>query len=347
MEKCLVCSHEFTRDGNRCPRCQWPIGFASVTRDPRTDADVVNWAAMMYKRLIKMYEQQQVVTSNFQPEPPPTQAPQPQNQSPTDISALEARVQQLTTELHTFNGSYIQERHRYNRKIDELTKEVELCKEIIQTNQDSAEKIANLERQYREIIQRLVAKSSPANKASNGATSEPIAPVIAAAMKDEPALSDKTREAELSRRESIALPGNPEQIQPPEIKTPISPAERDLLDLYNRYAGVSEAIRKDAWDVSIDQNALDRLRDGDTSQVTFVTDRKGNFLVVRRGSSIYLVPNKKRPINSHIYKTVNSAYTCEGYQENYGQFILVRPALVEEIASDRWQLGQKGVLKFK
>ena len=27
-------------------------------------------------------------------------------------------------ELHTFNGAYIQERHRYNRKIDELTKEL-------------------------------------------------------------------------------------------------------------------------------------------------------------------------------------------------------------------------------
>jgi hypothetical protein len=332
VERCLVCSHEFTRDGNRCPRCQWPIGFASITRDPRTDADVVNWAAMMYKKLIKIYEQQQVVTSNFQPNPP-----QPQ----TDTSALEARVQQLTTELYTFNGAYIQERHRCNRKIDELTKEVEFFKEIIQTSQDAVEKIANLERQYQEIIQRLVVQSAPA-------ISQPIATLapkaIALAVKDESIqiAPVQTQPISLPVFESI-----PEQTQPPEIKVPISPAERDLLDLYNRSADIPKNIRKDATDVSIDQDALNRLRDGDTSHLIFVTDQKGNFLVVRRDGYQYLVPNKKRPINSLIHKTVKSIYTCEGYHENYEQLTLVRPALVEEVASDRWQLGQKGVLKFK
>jgi hypothetical protein len=327
VERCLVCSHEFTRDGNRCPRCQWPIGFASITRDPRTDADVVNWAAMMYKKLIKMHEQQQVVTSNFQPDPPPAQ---------TDISALEARVQQLTTELHTFNGAYIQERHRYNRKIDELTKEIEFFKEIIQTNQDSSEKIAHLERQYREIIQRLVQSSPP--------VSPPIPLSQISLLRDEPS---PLEQAEIQPISFPVFEIISEQIQPPEIKTPISPAERDLLDCYNRSTDIPETIRKDATDVSIEQDALNRLRDGDVSHLTFVTDLKGNFLVVRRDGYQYLVPNKKRPINSHIHKTVKSIYACEGYHENYEQFTLVRPALVEEVASDRWQLSQKGGLKFK
>ncbi len=329
MERCLVCSHEFTRDGNRCPRCQWPIGFGSVTRDPRTDADVVNWAAMMYKKLLKLYEQQQVVTGV------PPAAPQPEFSS-SDITVLEARVQQLTTELHTFNGAYIQERHRYNRKIDELTKEVEFCKDIIQTNQESVEKIANLERQYQEISQRLVAHLVP-----------PLSQSVflpSAAIRDEPLQPEPVRSQPtyLPVFESI-----PEQLQLPEIKIPLSPAERDLLDSYNRSPDIAEHIRKDATDVSIDLDALNRLRDGNTSQITFVADRKGNFLVVRLGGYQYLVPNKKRPINSLIHKTVKSIYTCEGYHENYEQFTLVRPALLEELASDRWQLGQKGVLKFK
>jgi hypothetical protein len=266
----------------------------------------------MYKKLLKMYEQQQVVTSNFPLEAPPSQSPQ------IDVSALEARVQQLTTELHTFNGAYIQERHRYNRKIDELTKEIEFFKEIIQNNQDSVERIANLERQYREIIQRLVVQSLPVSP-----------PISLAAPRDESA-------------QPISLPvfeNIPEQIQPPEVKAPISPAERDLLDFYNRSADIPKNIRQDATDVSIDH--------GDASQVTFVTDQNGEFLVVQRGSFRYLVPNKKRPINSHVHKIVKSIYTCEGYHENYEQFTLVRPALVEEVANDRWQLGQKGVLKFK
>jgi hypothetical protein len=288
---------------------------------------VVNWAAMMYKKLIKMHEQQQVVTSNFQPDPPPAQ---------TDISALEARVQQLTTELHTFNGAYIQERHRYNRKIDELTKEIEFFKEIIQTNQDSSEKIAHLERQYREIIQRLVQSSPP--------VSPPIPLSQISLLRDEPS---PLEQAEIQPISFPVFEIISEQIQPPEIKTPISPAERDLLDCYNRSTDIPETIRKDATDVSIEQDALNRLRDGDVSHLTFVTDLKGNFLVVRRDGYQYLVPNKKRPINSHIHKTVKSIYACEGYHENYEQFTLVRPALVEEVASDRWQLSQKGGLKFK
>ena len=280
-----------------------------------------------------MHEQQQVVTSNFSPEPLPTPA-----SDKTDISAVEARVQQLTAELHTFNGAYIQERHRHNRKIDELTKEVELLKEIMQTSQDSSEKIANLERQYREISQRLVVQSaSTASQLISLATvkDDPIAP---------------TQPITLSASEAIALPvleSIPEQLQPPEVKAPISPAERDLLDCYNRSASIPKDIRKDAIDVSIDPDALNRLRDGDVSQMIFVPDQKGNFLVVRQGDYQYLVPNKKRPINSHIHKTVKSIYTCEGYREDYEQFTLVRPALVEEIAIDRWQLSQKGGLKFK
>jgi hypothetical protein len=329
VEKCLVCSHEFTRDGNRCPRCQWPIGFGSVTRDPRTDADVVNWAAMMYKKLLKLYEQQQVVTSNVSSAAPEV--------STSDVTLLEARVQQLTAELHTFNSAYIQERHRYNRKIDELTKEVEFCKDIIQTNQESVEKIANLERQYQEISQRLISQAHLVSPLP-----QPGLPL--AATRDEPL------QPEPARSQPTSLPVFeiiPEQLQLPEIKVPISPAERDLLDFYNRFPDIPEHIRQDAIDVSIDQNALNRLRDGDTSQVTFASDRKGNFLVVRLGGYQYLVPNKKRPINSLIHKTVKAIYTCEGYHENYEQFTLVRPALVEEVATDRWQLGQKGVLKFK
>jgi hypothetical protein len=328
VERCLVCSHEFTRDSNRCPRCQWPIGFGSINRDPRTDADVVNWAAMMYKKLIKMYEQQQVVTSNVPPAAPPPDVSIP------DVTVLEARVQQLTTELHTFNGAYIQERHRYNRKIDELTKEVEFCKEIIQTNQESVGKIANLERQYQEISQRLIAHFAPPASL----------PLIV--IKDEPLIT----QPETAHSQPTSLPifeGISEQLQPPEFKVPISPAERDLLDFYNRSPNIPENIRKDAIDVSINQDALNRLRNGDANQVTFVSDRKGNFLVVRIGGYQYLVPNKKRPINSLIHKTVKSIYICEGYHESYEQFTLVRPTLVEEIASDRWQLSQKGVLKFK
>jgi hypothetical protein len=289
---------------------------------------VVNWAAMMYKKLIKMYEQQQVVTSNFPPEPP-------QAHPQTDISALEARVQQLTTELHTFNGAYIQERHRYNRKIDELTKEIEFFKEIIQTNQDSSEKIANLEKQYREIIQRLVAQSSP-----------PISSPIPLTVRDE-STPKKPVPAVTSANTFPVFESISEQIQPSEVKTPISPAERDLLDCYNRSIDIPKTIRKDATDVSIDQDALNRLWDGDASQLTFVTDQQGNFLVVQRGNYQYLVPNKKRLINSHIHKAVKSIYICEGYHENYEQLTLVRPALVEEVASDRWQLSQKGGLKFK
>jgi hypothetical protein len=331
MEKCLVCTHEFPRKGNLCPRCGWPIGVGSTPHNPRTDADVINWAAHMYRQLVKMHEQQQGVSSN-------TEAGTPQ----TDISigVLEARVQQLIAELHNLNSTYIQERHRSNGKIDGLSKEIEFFKEIIQKDRVEIAKISTLERQYREISQFIAIPQMP-----SGSLAGPV---------------DKTLLPETIPDQPIALPmfeSISEQTQPVlnEVKIPLSPTERDLIDLYNRSQDIPESIRQGAIDVSIDADALNRLRDGDVSPITFVIDRKGNFLVVRRGGYQYLVPNKKRPINSHIHKTVKSIYTCEGYYENYEQFVLVRPALVEEITitevvsrgENRWQLGQKGILKFK
>jgi hypothetical protein len=330
MEKCLVCAHEFARKGNVCPNCHWPINFASMTRDSRTDAYVVNWAAHMYKQLIEIHDQKQEVSVKDPAEI-------------LDISVLEARVQQLTAELHSLNSTYIQDRHRNNRKLEDIAKELEFFKEIIQKDREEIAKIPGLERQYHEISQFIVVpQSQPGSLALVLETPTTI---------DPPAII---------RERPISLPVFESILEPvpavlPDVKIPISPAERDLLDLYNRSAEIPEIIRQGAIDVSIDLDALNRLRDGDVSPVTFVVDRKGNFLVVRRGGYHYLVPNKKRPINSHIHKTVKSIYTCEGYYENYEQFALVRPALVEEVigvsadsrSDHRWQLGQKGILKFK
>jgi hypothetical protein len=330
MEKCLICTNEFLREGNSCPRCHWPIGFSSINRNPHIDADVVNWAAHMYKQLVKMYERQQVTpaASNVKPETAP---------NATDISVLEARVQQLTTELHSLNSTYIQERHRSNLKLEDLTKEIEFFKSVMQKDRAAIAKIGALEKQFREISQFIVTPQTPA---------------AVSVTKDSPVTADP-HPTEIVREWPISLPtfeNVPErlpQLPLPDIKIPISPAERDLLDLYNRFADIPETIRQGSIDVSIDVDALNRLRDGNISPVIFIIDRKGNFLVVRRGGYQYLVPNKKRPINSHIHKIVKSIYTCEGYYEDYEQFTLIRPALVEEIPGEKWQLGQKGVLKFK
>jgi hypothetical protein len=337
MEKCLICACEFPREGNNCPRCHWPLGFSSITRNPHIDADVVNWAAHMYKQLLKMHERHQgaSTTGNVRAENTP---------NPTDISVLEGRVQQLTTELHNLNSTYIQERHRNNRKLEELTKEIEFFKDVIQKDRAAIAKITALEKQFREISQFIVIPQPPAVPFAV-ATDNMVITEAPETVRDWPIslpsfdnIADRTTQNPLT-----------------DIKIPISPAERDLLDLYNRFADIPEAIRQGAIDVSIDADAINRLRDGDMSPVTFVVDRKGNFLIVRCGGYQYLIPNKKRPINSHIHKTVKSIYTCEGYYESYEQFTLIRPALVEEVPGStvtsredsRWQLSQKGVLKFK
>jgi hypothetical protein len=240
---------------------------------------------------------------------------------PIDHSGLEAKIQHLAQGLRELNDACIQERQHFDRKLSTSSNEMEFLKAQIPTSTNAIARINNLEEQHVKIMQAVAAlqlqrDSLPANMP---AAEQPVTLAVS----------------------------EPLVVTTDEVKVELFPAEQELIKYYNHSEEIPENIRQGAVDVSLDSGALNRLRDGDISNTSFMLDRKGNFLMVPRNGFQYLVPNKKRPINSHIHKTVKFIYTCQGYYEDYVQLLLVKPAIVREVSSGHWQLSQPGILQFK
>jgi hypothetical protein len=120
-----------------------------------------------------------------------------------------------------------------------------------------------------------------------------------------------------------------------------------IVTEYNKLSNeIPSSWREQSTNVSIAPEAFVRLRDGDDSNITFNKDRKGNYLILPRGGYYYLVPNKQRKIIAQIYITTKAIYDCNGYNESYRDFQLIKPALVSEESMDCWRLSQKGTLQF-
>jgi hypothetical protein len=123
--------------------------------------------------------------------------------------------------------------------------------------------------------------------------------------------------------------------------------ELDLLKKYNTNSHeVPKTLRDGSKNVSIVDEAVARIRDGNVSNITFKLNHSGNFLIISRGGYCYLVPNKQRRIISQMYNVAQAIYKCDGYSENYQGFRLIKPALVSEEPGDCWELRKKGILEF-
>jgi hypothetical protein len=316
MEKCLICQQDITGAPGYCLNCRWPTGFNSSRRDAHIDAAVVNWSGELYQEYLKLINLPISSTS-------PTLSP--------DYSELEIKTQKLTVGLKELNDACIKERQHFDRRITVLNGEMGFLKSRLPDTSNAAARISNLEEQHVRLMREMTVLHGELS--SLLAVAQPSILATEQAAQPSAGLPPETLITDF-------LVAN-------NINVDIMPAEQELVQQYNCCEEIPDIIRRGAIDVSLDANALNRLRDGDISHPTFNPDRKGNFLVVPRSGYQYLVPNKKRSINSHIHKTVKCIYTCQGYYEDYSQLLLLKPAIVREFATDVWQLSQPGVLQFK
>jgi hypothetical protein len=120
----------------------------------------------------------------------------------------------------------------------------------------------------------------------------------------------------------------------------------DLGEEYNAAGNdIPQSITRDAVEVAMSAQSVAELRDKYTIPV-LNRERRGDYLVVDRGTYSYLVPNKRNPINQYSLSIIKFLYDCTGYNENYQQMILEKPAIVNVKSPDSWMLTQKGSLKF-
>ena len=76
--------------------------------------------------------------------------------------------------------------------------------------------------------------------------------------------------------------------------------------------------------------------------------RRGNYWILKQGSSQYLVPSDTININEYSIDTLKKLFECQGVNSegSKGKFELLKPAKVSSIGEEKWQLSEPGKLEF-
>jgi hypothetical protein len=255
-------------------------------------------------------------------------------------------VEPLRAEVNTLrNGMEViaKEQDEHTTEISRLSEQLQKVNQLVQNQQTQAaaafhqqslenEKIHSQQQELRKAFNQQTKVIKELIKEVNGATSGALPP---------PGVPSVMTIAEAPPVPQVSLmAGNND-------RHTLSAEEGSIVTEYNqRSQEIPLAWREQFMSVTLDPEAFIRLRDGDESNIIFTRERKGNYLIVPRGGYCYLVPNKQRKIISQIYITTKAIYDCDGYNESYREFQLVKPALVVEESADCWRLSRKGTLQF-
>ncbi|NER03338.1 MAG: hypothetical protein F6K17_12310, partial [Okeania sp. SIO3C4] len=128
-----------------------------------------------------------------------------------------------------------------------------------------------------------------------------------------------------------------------ESKLPMSEEEQLLKDYKENRAALSQ----NAIAVSATEKSIDNIRSG-FGQLVLEPKRRGNYWILKRGTSLYLVPSDTMKINEYSIETLQKLFECEGVNsEGYkDKFELLKPAKVSSIGEEKWQLFEPGKLEF-
>jgi hypothetical protein len=327
MKNCSVCSNLAQKAISYCQNCGWPLAFADEDfRDPNLKQAVISWAYQKYREgeVLKLGRV-------------PTNAPSNMNvQMPEPTQTMEPLQMEITT-LNNGMKVIVAEQDEHAKKIQSLFDRLQALEQLFQAekknNANFVDQQSAENRQLYSQQKSLFEISNQHTRVLNNINSARVAPGQQPVGSQFIAINDALDQPPLS----IAAHSEQDMLS----------AEGSIVTEYNKVPNeIPGTWREHATNVSIDPEAFARLRDGDDSNITFNKDRKGNYLILPRGGRFYLVPNKQRKIISQIYITTKAIYDCDGYNESYRDFQLIKPALIAEESIDCWRLSQKGTLQF-
>jgi hypothetical protein len=347
MKKCLICNSSPNREQiPYCQICGWPTGVeAAMPKDVNLYQAVLAWAKMTHQENLHLKSIDNAPVSAMNAQLQEVSAPA-LVQNPPDLELLQAELANLSSRIKTIEDNQNQrglesvslsDKDKIVKDIQVLTKAVRDTSDfldqqnshnqILYEHKQSSEKVLA---EYGRMLQNLMKAQQHSGEISGAKN----------------ALSGS-----LSQSFAIGAPAG--EIR--SIKAANSPSgvgnsvskEADLLKEYNSNSQeVPKSLRDNSKNVSIADDAVVRIRDGNESNITFKLNRSGNFFIISRGGYCYLVPNKQRRIIPQMFTITQAIYKCGGYSENYQDFRLMKPALVSEEPGDCWKLSQKGILEF-
>ena len=160
-------------------------------------------------------------------------------------------------------------------------------------------------------------------------------------------LSRRSASIQQSASSSQSNYRNERHPSPSERYTP-EPVYRQLshTDYYNdRQSDFQNKYQITA--VSRETENFNQSRAAQTDSVVLAGDRQGNYWLFSDNSEIYLVPKQNLKITDNRISNTKDLFECQDYNEqNYDNFVLVKPAVLVAQGNGNWQLKEKGKLQF-
>jgi hypothetical protein len=348
MRKCSVCNSSSNIEQiPYCQKCGWPTGIeAAMPKHVELYQAVLAWATQAYKDNLRLKNVIDSSASAMNAQLQET-VENSQIQTSPDLELLKSELAILSSRIKAMEDNYSQN----NLEADSVDEKTKIT---IQNHTNAIRDIKNFLGQQNLQNQKLDDFKQSSEKALQELNREQQK------QSGEIKILKSALAGSNSHQSSGIFSGNSGGISASmgDISTGKSmasslsgsnfaPKEPDLLKEYNSNSQeVPKSLRDGSKNVSIADDAVVRIRDGNETSITFKLNRSGNFFIINRGGYCYLVPNKQRRIISQMYTVAQAIYKCEGYSENYQDFRLIKPALVSEESGDCWKLSQKGVLEF-
>ncbi|MGL5806488.1 MAG: hypothetical protein ACRC11_13795, partial [Xenococcaceae cyanobacterium] len=111
---------------------------------------------------------------------------------------------------------------------------------------------------------------------------------------------------------------------------------------YNKTSILEKAIAT----VSVTKTSWDNFKNGVNDRVYFREIEQGNYLIIEEENINYLIPKENFKIAENKLEIVQTLFTCIGYQIDYSDLQIIKPAKVSKLLSDWWQLEEQGILVF-
>ncbi len=131
----------------------------------------------------------------------------------------------------------------------------------------------------------------------------------------------------------------------------IQPSENlAYIELVNTYDTNPRILEQKAVRVSEAPESINRRHSDSSQKIVLEQANNPNYWVVHddAGITCWLLPKSKLKIDQYRYETTKVLFECNGYQQEYSSFKLVKPAKVISLSDDEqtWQLEEPGILEF-
>jgi hypothetical protein len=121
----------------------------------------------------------------------------------------------------------------------------------------------------------------------------------------------------------------------------------ELLYIYNNNP---QLLEKNAIKVLETTNSISRKRAGISQQIVLEAATKSNYWVVydNQDKNCWLFLKNSMRISQYRHQDIQALFKCYGYQPDYSNFELVKPAKLISLATEdkKWIVEELGILKF-